>query len=414
MENRERRGQASPPAGDTDRLREPGHGDASPSGSPEDQRDTGAEASPAESLSPGPGSGTSYSMSGGFVGLLARLGLSIAFTSYQSNKLYLLGRNPKGGLMVHERLFRKAMGIAVDGDSLALATLFQIHRFEDVLGEGQYVNHTYDACYVPRVTHTTGVLDAHELGILADGRVVFVNTRFNCLAVPSARHSFTPVWLPPFISGVVDEDRCHLNGLAMDAGRPRYVTAVSRSNTIDGWRDRRVDGGIVVDVDTGGIVCEGLSMPHSPRVAGDALWVLNSGTGELGQVERGTRRFRPLAFCPGFVRGLAIHGHHAFVGLSKPRYKRFEGLALDQRLRDTDSEPWCGIQVIDLNTGTCVEWFRLDGRVEEIFDVALLPGVACPMALGFASDDIRMLVLPGPLEGLDSDEPHTNTGRNQA
>jgi uncharacterized protein (TIGR03032 family) len=342
-------------------------------------------------------------MSSGFAALMARLDLSVAFTSYQSGKLYLLGRNPKGGLMVHERLFRKAMGLAVDGDALALATLFQIQRFENVLEEDQSVNHTYDACYVPRVTYTTGVLDAHEIGLMADGRIVFVNTRYNCLAVPSTRHSFTPVWLPPFVSGLVDEDRCHLNGLAMDEGRPRFVTAVSRSDTIDGWRDRRTDGGVVVDVETGEIACAGLSMPHSPRLADGRLWVLNSGAGEIGHVDPQEKRFRPLAFCPGFVRGLAIRGRHAFVGLSKPRYKRFEGLALDQRLRDADSEPWCGIQVIDLESGTCVEWFRLDGAVAEIFDVALLPGVACPMALGFASSEIRTLITPGPLERLDAE-----------
>lgn len=335
---------------------------------------------------------TTYSMSGGFPALLRRLDISLGFTSYQSGKLYLLGRNPKGGLMVDERLFPKAMGLAAEGGALVLATLFQIQRFENVLEKGQAINHTQDACYVPRVTYTTGVLDAHEVGLLADGRIVFVNTAFNCLAVPSERHSFSPYWTPPFISGLVNEDRCHLNGLAMEKGKPRYVTAVSRSDTIDGWRDRRANGGIVMDVDTGEVVCQGLSMPHSPRLADGQLWVLNSGSGELGEVDRKTGTFRAHAFCPGFVRGLAIHGRHAFVGLSKPRYKRFEGLALDEKLKATDSEPWCGVQVIDLTSGTCVEWFRIDGAVAEIFDVAVLPGVACPMSLGFASNEIKTLI----------------------
>ncbi|WP_368911643.1 TIGR03032 family protein [Taklimakanibacter deserti] len=336
---------------------------------------------------------TTYSMSGGFPRLLARLDVSLGFTSYQSGKLYLVGRNPKkGGLMVDERLFPKAMGLAAEGRTLALATLFQIQRFENVLEKGQFINHTQDACYVPRVTYTTGVLDAHEIGLMADGRIVFVNTAYNCLAVPSERHSFSTLWMPPFISGLVEEDRCHLNGLAMEKGRPRYVTAVSRSDTIDGWRDRRANGGIVVDVDTGEIVCTGLSMPHSPRLVNGQLWVLNSGTGELGEIDLAKGAFRPHTFCPGFVRGLAIHGRHAFVGLSKPRYKRFEGLALDDRLKATDSEPWCGVQVIDLDTGTCVEWFRIDGAVAEIFDVAVLPGITCPMSLGFASNEIKTLI----------------------
>lgn len=333
-----------------------------------------------------------YSMSSGFPGLLRRLDTSLGFTSYQSGKLYLLGRNPKGGLMVDERLFPKAMGLTVEGHTLALATLFQIQRFENVLDKGQAINHTQDACYVPRITYTTGILDAHDIGLMADGRIVFVNTAYNCLAVPSERHSFTPIWMPPFISSLVNEDRCHLNGLAMEEGRPRYVTAVSRSDTIDGWRDRRANGGIVIDVESGETVCSGLSMPHSPRLANGRLWVLNSGTGELGEVDLASGTFRPRVFCPGFGRGLAIRGRHAFVGLSKPRYKRFEGLALDDRLKAADSEPWCGIQVIDLDSGTCVEWFRIDGAVAEIFDVAVLPGVACPMALGFASNEIKTLI----------------------
>jgi uncharacterized protein (TIGR03032 family) len=336
---------------------------------------------------------TSYSMSGGFARLLGRLNLSVAFTSYQSGKLYLLGRNPKkAGLMVDERLFPKAMGLYAEDRTLVLATLFQIQRFENVLEKGQAINHTQDACYVPRVTYTTGVLDAHEVGLLEDGRIVFVNTAYNCLAVPSERHSFAPYWMPPFISSLVEEDRCHLNGLAMEKGRPRYVTAVSRSDTIDGWRDRRADGGIVIDVETGEIVCQGLSMPHSPRLADGKLWVLNSGSGELGEVDLAKKTFRPRVFCPGFVRGLAIHGRCAFVGLSKPRYKRFEGLKLDDKLRATDSEPWCGVQVIDLDYGTCVEWFRIDGAVAEIFDVTVLPGVTCPMSLGFASNEIKTLI----------------------
>jgi uncharacterized protein (TIGR03032 family) len=180
-----------------------------------------------------------YSVSPGFTRFMARLNISVALTSYQSGKFYLLGRNPKGGVMVHERLFQKAMGICIQGNSLILATLFQIQRFENALEKGQFINHTYDACFVPRITYTTGVLDAHDVGILKDGSIIFVNTRYNCLATLSPNKSFTPFWKPTFIDKIIDEDRCHLNGMAVEDGAPRYVTAVSKSNTIDGWRDRR-------------------------------------------------------------------------------------------------------------------------------------------------------------------------------
>jgi uncharacterized protein (TIGR03032 family) len=300
--------------------------------------------------------------------------------------------------MVNERLFQKAMGLHVDGKSLLLATLFQIHRFENVLEKGQFINHTYDVCYTPRITYTTGILDAHDVGQLANGQIIFVNTRYNCLATVSSKHSFTPVWKPPFISRIISEDRCHLNGMAMGGGKPRYVTAVSQSDTIDGWRDRRADGGIVMDIETGKVVCKGLSMPHSPRLYNGKLWVLNSGTGEFGHVDLEKNIFVPLVFCPGFVRGLAFHGNYAYIGLSKPRYERFEGLALDEKLTKADSEPWCGLQVINLDTGACAEWFRIDGAIGEIYDVAIVPGAACPMSIGFASDDIKNLITHGEIE----------------
>jgi uncharacterized protein (TIGR03032 family) len=141
-------------------------------------------------------------------------------------------------------------------------------------------------------------------------------------------------------------------------------------------------------------------MPHSPRMWNGRLWVLNSGTGELGHVEMtgGKGVFKPLAFCPGFARGLAFHGKYAFVGLSKPRYQRFEGLDLDRRLSEKASEPWCGVQVIDLTTGTCVHWFRIDGAVPELYDVAVVPGCTLPMALGFASSDILSFIAHDALE----------------
>lgn len=344
-----------------------------------------------------------YSMSPGLAGFLGSNRIGLAISSYQSGKLYLLGQNVNGGLQVDERYFRKAMGICVpEKDTILLASLFQIIKFRNVLEPDQRANKAFDACYVPREIFVTGELDAHDVGLLADGRPVFVNTVYNCLATPSPRHSFTPIWKPPFISTIVKEDRCHMNGLAMEDGVPRFVTAASKSDTVDGWRDRRFDGGIIVDVQTGEIVIGGLSMPHSPRIYRGKLWVLNSGTGEIGWIERGgspeESKFHTLTFCPGFVRGLAFHGKYAFVGLSKPRYQRFEGLALDKKLAEADSEPWCGVQVIDLDSGACAHWFRIDGPVAELYDVGIVPDVVRPMSLSFASNDILALTTHDPLE----------------
>ncbi len=332
----------------------------------------------------------SYSVSQGLAPFLAAQNLSFAFTSYQSGRLYLVGRDPKGGIHVNERMFQQAMGLHADKNSLHLATLFQIVRMENVLKPEERVNQAFDACYVPRNIQITGHLHAHDVGLRPDGSVVFVNTKYSCLAEASQTHSFKPIWKPRFVSKLAPEDRCHLNGLAMQDGKPAYVTAISKSDTVDGWRDRRHEGGALIDVEKNKVVIDSLSMPHSPRMRDGKVWLLNSGTGELGFVDPKAKKpeFEAVAFCPGFARGLAFHGNFAFVGLSKPRYQRFEGLALDAKLREKDTDPWCGVQVIDLTSGDVVQWFRIDGVVSELYDVACIPGVATPMSVGFHGKEI--------------------------
>lgn len=323
---------------------------------------------------------------------LAQQQVSLAFTTYQTGKLFLLGRKPDGQLAVNERTFNRCLGLCVDGDCFWISSLYQLWRFENALGYGQ-LHEGHDRLYVPRIGYTTGDLDIHDLAVDASGRLVFVNTRFGCLATLSVRHSFTPLWRPPFLSQLVAEDRCHLNGLALDGGRVRYVTSVSTSDVIDGWRDRRRDGGCVLEVPSGETVVRGLSMPHSPRLYRGELWLHNSGTGFFGKVDRAKGTFEPLTFCPGYLRGLAFTGNYAVVGLSRPRHDHtFGGLALDDELRQRGAEARCGLQIIDLRSGAVVEWVRMEGMVTELYDVAVLSGVVWPMALGFKTPEIQQLL----------------------
>lgn len=321
---------------------------------------------------------------------LLRNQLSLAFTSYQTGRLYLVGVNDKGQVSFHERFLARAMGLWADPQRLVVSTLFQVWRFENVILQDRNQPGP-DRHYVPRVAHTTGDLDIHDIGVMADGRIVFVNTLFSCLATLSPTHAFRVHWTPPFISKLAAEDRCHLNGLAMRDGVPAYVTATSRSDVVNGWRNRRAEGGAVIDVATNAVVTENLSMPHSPRWYNNRLWVLNSGTGHIGTVDLASGAFEPRTFCPGFLRGLAFHNGHAVVGLSLPREGSFSGLALDIDLKKRDAEPWCGIQVVNLASGDIVEWIKLEGGVSELFDVAVLPGVRWPVATGFLNEEIHKL-----------------------
>lgn len=320
---------------------------------------------------------------------LAANEMSLAFTSYQTGRLYLIGSGAEGKLALHEALYPQAMGVCGNAERIYLGTLTQVVRMENVLGAGQVANEAHDKVYVPRNMQTTGNIDIHELAIRDDGRIIFVNTSHSCLAEPSLKHSFKPVWKPDFISKLAAEDRCHLNGLAMENGQPKYVSAICRSDVVDGWRDRRHDGGIIIDVETDEIIAENLSMPHSPRVHDGKLWILNSGSGELGWIDTKSKSFNPIAFFPGFLRGLAFHKGHSIVTLSKPRYKRFDGLELAEKLEEKDADAWCGVQIISLATGNVVQWIRFDGGISELFDVCALPGVKNPITLGPQSAEIR-------------------------
>ena len=210
---------------------------------------------------------TQISVSRGFGNWLARNRCSLAFTSYQTGQLFLVGRLPSGQVSFHQQNYVRAMGVHATPARLYVGSLFQIWRLENVLAPHERANENFDRLYVPRNAQTTGDIDVHELGVDRAGRVIFVNTKFSCLATTSITHGFKPLWKPPFISRLAAEDRCHLNGLAMHDGAPAYVTAVSRSDMINGWRDRRHEGGVLIDVRDDRIVTDQLSMPHSPRVA---------------------------------------------------------------------------------------------------------------------------------------------------
>jgi uncharacterized protein (TIGR03032 family) len=330
-----------------------------------------------------------------FPNFLAEQQISLAFTTYQAGKLFLLGLKPDGQIAVSERTLARCMGMVASAGELHVATLYQIWRFRNVLEAG-VLHDGHDALYAPRISWVTGDLDVHDLGLLPNGRPVFANTLFSCVATVSESHSFVPIWQPRFISKLAAEDRCHLNGLAMEGNVPRYVTVVGQSDVADGWREHRHSGGCVIDMASHEVVAGGLSMPHSPRLHAGKLWLLNSGTGEFGWVDLKAGRFEPVAFCPGYLRGLTFVGDFAVLGLSQSRGNRtFSGLALDEALAKRGAQPRCGLMVVDLRTGDTVHWVRLEGVVQELYDVVVLPGVQRPTAIGFKSDNIRRVITVG-------------------
>ncbi|WP_420144938.1 TIGR03032 family protein [Sphingobium sp.] len=350
---------------------------------------TGAAAAP-DATRPAPAPETSQiSVSRGLSDWLVAHRTSLAFTSYQTGQLFLVGRQPNGSVSFNQQNFNRAMGLSWANGRLYLGSLCQVWRLENMLRPHERANDVFDVVLVPRNAQTTGDVDIHEVGVDAEGRVVFVNTKYSCLCTLDLTYSFKPIWKPGFISKLAPEDRCHLNGMAMANGRPAYVTAVSRSDILTGWRERRHEGGVIIEVETGRIVTDQLSMPHSPRVADGRLYALDSGRGQIIEVDPQTGEKRDIAFCPGFLRGMTIHDGHAIVTVSKPRDGTFKHLSLDAELAARDAEAWCGILIVELSTGNLVEWIRLEGHITELFDVTAMPGVTCPMAVGPDTQEFR-------------------------
>ncbi|MEO9801735.1 MAG: TIGR03032 family protein [Reichenbachiella sp.] len=318
---------------------------------------------------------------------------SLMFTTYQMGKAFMLGTNPDQTLHVTERTFSRCMGLskAID-NTFWMSSLFQLWRFDNSLPpDGKFKD--YDKVYLPQAAYTTGDIDIHDIMVGNDGRPIFVNTLFSCLATVSESHSFKRVWQPPFISKLVPEDRCHLNGLAERDGQPAHVTMVGMSDVSDGWREHRQNGGVVMDVQTNEIVCDGLSMPHSPRWYNGKLYLLEAGTGYFGSVDLKTNKFEKIAFCPGFLRGLDFVGNYAIVAISSARKNRtFGGLALDDNLKAANTQARCGLQIINLETGAAEHWVRLSGHVDELYDVKVLPKVNKPLLIGTQKDEIRTMI----------------------
>lgn len=311
-----------------------------------------------------------------FPELLKRLGSSLVATTYQTGRVVLM-REQQGELNTHFRAFPKPMGIAHRPGVLALGTRTEVLTFRDVPGLVDRVGAEHDAVFVPRSTLQTGDIRIHDVAWVG-AELWAVNTRFSCLSTFDGVHSFVPRWKPPFISALAPEDRCHLNGLAVVDDRVRYVTALGTTDTAGAWRASKADGGVIMDVTTDEVVVSGLSMPHSPRWYRGSLWVLESGQGTLAKVDLDAGTWTTVAELPGFTRGLAFAGRYAFVGLSQVREATtFGGIPLTARLEDRQ----CGVWIVDIETGQTMGFVRFEDRVQEIFDVALLPGLRFPELL---------------------------------
>ena len=343
--------------------------------------------------------------SSNFPALLDALGASLLVTTYQAGKLVVV-RADGDRLNTHFRSFKSPMGLALAGGRLAIGTGMQVWEFHDVPAVAAKLpgDRRHDACFLPRATHYTGNIQVHEMA-WSGTDLWLVNTRFSCLCILDRDHSFVPRWRPPFISALAPQDRCHLNGLAMQGGAPRYVTALGSTDVAAGWRQDKARGGVLMEVPSGEIVVRGLSMPHSPRLRQRRLWACEGqAPGPSGSSTRPRSRYEPVASFPGFTRGLAFAGRYAFVGLSQVRESAvFSGIPLTERL----AERSCGVWVLDIVTGKIAAFLRFEDAVQEVFAVEVVVGRRCPdllnddklLADSFVLPTEALADVPAPIGG---------------
>lgn len=323
--------------------------------------------------------------------LLTKLKCTLGLSTYQAGKLVFLSAKDENTLIQLPRTFEKPMGIAEDRtrDKLAVACKDKVIVFSN---SKQLATHypkapnKYDALYMPRVTYHTGYLDIHDLSFGEHGELYAVNTLFSCIVKIDDDYNFTPYWKPPFIDKLVSEDRCHLNGMAMLNGKPKYVTAFNKGNTHQSWREHVTTTGVIIDVETGETIIEGLPMPHTPRIYNGELYVLLSATGELAKINIEEGTYSVVTKIGGFVRGMSLHKDYLFVGLSKLR----KNSSTFAKLNFIDEAQEAAISIIHLPSASFVGKITYLMSVDEIYDIHVIPDKVRPNIMNTRTDDYKM------------------------
>ncbi len=323
----------------------------------------------------------SYTYTPNIPELLLGLKCSLAISTYQTGKVVIFSAKDENELVQLPRTFHKPMGMALHGDKWAIATNDSVVITSNAAGLAPHYPanpNVYDALYVPRSTYYTGPLDLHDIHY-ADQGLIGVNTMFSTIVKIDDDYSFKPIWTPKFISAHKPEDRCHLNGMAIDSqtGKPRYVTALGQGDSHRSWKENMLSGGVLIDIESDEIVLSDLPVPHTPRLFGGDLWMLLSATGELVKVNPQNGTYDIITQLNGFVRGMDKIGDYLFIATSKlrPNSSLFKDAPVAKRA------VVCGITVIYLPTGQPCGSITYNTSVEELYDLVVLPDMLRPSIL---------------------------------
>ena len=223
------------------------------------------------------------------------------------------------------------------------------------------------------------------LGVCGIGNPLQIILLFSSIIKLDENYSFNPVWTPPQIDKITSEDRCHLNGMAMLNGKPKYATAFNNGNTPQSWRDSITSSGVIYDIEKNKIICSGLPMPHTPRIFNDKLYVLLSATGELVKIDTDNGTYDVIVKIGGFVRGMSLHKDYLFIGLSKLRKNSSTFGKLDFAKHANQA----GIVIVHLPTKSIAGKINYLNSLDEIYDIHILKDKKRPNILNTLNDDYK-------------------------
>ena len=310
----------------------------------------------------------------GFLELLQRLEISLLVTSARGGRMLTLGvQNQRLSVTTLEQ--SQPTGIAANEHRIAVAVEGQVQiyaspaisaashqrRAVQLQGNGSM---SYRA---QRSIHIEGSVSP-SLGWGKEG-LWMVNTGLSCLSLLTESGDSIVGWKPPFISSIADEDRCHLNGVAIFDGRPRYVTALGSTDEPYGWQAEPFQSGVLIDVPTGAVIADSLIVPRSPRLHDGKLYLLQSWIGELSMVDGRTGAVESIETFPGYAGGMDCWDGYAFVGLSRSANLDLPG----DRGISVRNDLACGIAVVNLRTGKIEEALNFLSGIDEVTDIAVLP-----------------------------------------
>lgn len=329
--------------------------------------------------------------------ILKETDATILLSTYQAGKVIFLSAVSDDKLVQLPRTFDSAMGIATNEGRVAVACKNEVVVLANAPGLAAFYPvqpKTYDALFVPRAVYFTGQLALHDMHWSEQG-LLAINTLFSCISVIDDEYSFKPIWQPSFIEELAPEDRCHLNGMAINEnGDIEFVTALGTTNKRQGWRENKMEGGVLVDVKSNKILFDHLAMPHSPRLYNDKLYFLISALGQLVEADIQNREYKVIAELGGFARGMEKIGDYLFIGISKLRHTTeiFADLPIAK-------SSFAGVVVYNLAQRKVEGKIKYHSSVEEIYDVKILSGMKRPGILNYKKD-VHQLALVTPTDSF--------------